>query len=204
MGEKGPSNPTRSPRELLGKIAHGAKEVGITLLVAPAPGGIAALGVRRAIMEAEAQRLKTQAAKVIEGPTPERGQQVTTEASKGLLGKVAKEAREIAENIREGARHPFELLPPEAKKPSRPAEVSNSFLKDWSKRLLRPLDIATKFPIGIATEITALSILKNLGGLDAQQYMVDITEGRWGTLVAKGVLAGIAAAPIARLVIESR
>ena len=73
MGEKGPSNPTRSPRELLGKIAHGAKEVGITLLVAPAPGGIAALGVRRAIMEAEAQRLKTQAAKVIEGDLLQKG-----------------------------------------------------------------------------------------------------------------------------------
>src|SRR3989344_1243856 len=66
MGEKDPSNPTRSPRELVGKIAHGAKEGLIIMGYALVPGGGFAYGIRRAGLKAERAQPKSQ----VERPTP--------------------------------------------------------------------------------------------------------------------------------------
>lgn len=131
-----------------------------------------------------------------EAPTPGKGQRNPTEASKGFLGRVADVVKGGAQEVKLALGDPLFPKSPEAEKPT-PTEASKSFLRDWRRKLLSPLDFATKFPMGLATTGAATALIKNLGGFNIQS---DIAEGRWETVAAKGVLAGIGAAPFIRIV----
>ena len=83
-----PRNPTEASRGFLGKMANGAKELGITLVAASVPGGYMGLGIRRAVMEAEA-RSKTENPAIIERPTAaETVRPTTTEVSNNFLERL--------------------------------------------------------------------------------------------------------------------
>lgn len=160
--------------------------------------------------------------------TPEKGSVSPTEASKRFLGKIGHRAKEagiaIAAAITPGgglalgfrkARLEREAqmaqagltANPEGRSKTEvsqqtPTEASKGFLDYWFSEELKPgLNLATKFPMAIVTETVAITLLERLGGLNIQS---DIAEGRWPTLAAKGVVAGIAAVPFVRMVKDLR
>lgn len=128
-----------------------------------------------------------------ESPAPERGQQNPTEAPKGLLGKVANEAKRIVGEIKDSSQDPFGFnfpASPEAKKPSTPTEASKSFLQRFGRAILNN----SALPLSVAFAINMFSPVRG-----------DLAQGDYRSVAVKGlIVAGSALLPTAIKSIRGR
>lgn len=127
-----------------------------------------------------------------------RQKKSSSEASKGILDRASHVVKTVARQVKFGLGYAPFPKSPEAEE-TNPTEASNSFLRNWSRKVNDAVGAATDFSRrGMWTALGSTGGILALGGVFPEDIARDVSEGKWGRLATKGMLAGIAVSPVVR------